>query len=163
MTIPKKFIPIGVIAGAVIVGGTLGGLLIAPKILAAKYGPPPGQEEQAKEKEKKKKGGKHGGAEAAPMFEIKNIIVNPAGSPGTHFLMVSLAFETEDPAIDEDLRAHDVQIQDLIISTLESRTVEELTRAGTREELKREFAEKIRERLELEDEIVVYIPQFVIQ
>jgi flagellar FliL protein len=159
MTIPKKFIPIGMIAGAVILGGSLGGLLVAPKILAAKFGPPPGQVEE--KKHEKKKGGKKG--EEAALFEIKNIIVNPAGSQGTHFLMASVALKVEDSGVDEEMRGQEVQIRDLVISTLEAKTMEVLTTPGARDELKRELAENVQMLLETQEEIEVFLPQFLIQ
>ena len=172
---------VGVIAGCVLLGGAGGGLLLGPKIHAArvaKASEPAGEEKAAKpgkesreekaekgkeSKEKKGKEKKHGGKEGEPtVFKLENVIVNPAGTQGSRFLMATIAIESDDPKVDALLRSNDIAIRDRVISVLEYQTMETLTRPGARDSIKSQLAEAIAPFAE-DAELRVYLPQFVIQ
>ena len=175
----KKLLLVGVIAGGVLLGGAGGGLILGPKLTAARAAKAsePAKEEKAgkeskaekgkaskekqdkKEKKEKKKGGKEG---ESAVFKLENVIVNPAGTQGSRFLMATVAFECDDPKVDEMLRSNDIAIRDRVISVLENQTMEMLTRPGARDSIRILLAEAIAPFAD-DAELRVYLPQFVIQ
>lgn len=175
---PALPVLIGVIAGALALGGTLGALLIGPplvqvrqkatlaaRIAAAEAGPD--AKKHGKDK-KKGKDGEHGGGEAgkSPVYRIDNVIVNPAGSMGQRFLMCSVAVELEDEEFVEVLRTRDIEVRDIIISTLESNSLAQLTQPGARDSLRHRLASALHPVLGeagADAHLRVFLPQFVIQ
>jgi flagellar protein FliL len=120
-----------------------------------------GEKGKSKGKEKEKRGGKEGKGPAA-VFELENLIVNPAGTEGSRFLMATVAFELDDPKLSELLRENDIAIRDQVITVLENQTMEMLTRPGARDSLRVLLAEAVAPYVE-GAEMRVYLPQFVIQ
>lgn len=182
---PKKAGPaappillIVVIVVALAAGAASGALLVAPRLIHAKQAKAfaAAQEELAsgghgkkgKKKDKKdEKGGSHGAEGGkSPIFRLDNLIVNPAGAQGQHFLMCSVAFELEDSKLGDILREHEVELRDGVISTLESQSMTQLTAPGARDSLRSRIAAVAMPLLgeDGEDtELKVFLPQFVIQ
>jgi flagellar protein FliL len=178
---------VGIIGVAVVLGGLLGSQLIAPRLIAARSAKPPSATEEKvagevdeknaerKEAEKReagkkegghKKEGREGGGEEdvkGILLNIDNIIVNPAGSQGSRFLMASIAIELPDNATETYMREHEVQVRDLVISVLESQTMQTLSRPGARDQLKEDLADALMPMSGGAAWLRVYIPQFVIQ
>jgi flagellar FliL protein len=159
----------GVAAVGLVVGGLVGTLFVAPPLIAARHKSAaahadPDHEEAAEPEEGHGGGhgkGKHGAAKTA-VYRIDNIIVNPAGSQGSRFLMATVAFEARDPKVESRLRDHDVKVRDAVTATLESQSMEMLSRPGARDSLRRKLATVVAPytggaRVE------VYLPQLVIQ
>ncbi len=169
--IPEPALLAATIVAALTVGSLLGGLLIAPKVIAARNARPaaPARTEAAEEgggapeAEGKKGGGKKGEGEKSAVYSIDNIVVNPAGSAGTRFLMASVAFELPDEKAVELLREKEVQIRDAVIATLESQTLEMLAAPGSREVIKRQLAVAVKSFVPGHRQLRVYLPQFVLQ
>jgi len=158
-----KLLPLGFIAGAVIVGVVIGLLLIAPRFAsqpadasASVSAPAP------KKHESKAAAGKHE-AGAASVIEIKNVVVNPAGAEGSHFLMASVALEVRDKAIDVRLRASEHVVKDIIMSTLSQETMDMLRQPGAREQLKVSLTRAIADYVGGSEAVTVYLPEFVVQ
>jgi flagellar basal body-associated protein FliL len=109
-------------------------------------------------------GGGHGGAGGASAYHvIENLVVNPAGSEGNWYLLVTVAIETEDPDMVAELAAMDVPLRHSLLSYLGSRTVQDLTEAGAMEALVEELKIVLTHEV---GEIVlhrIYLPQYVIQ
>ena len=71
-------------------------------------------------------GGGHGGEEIPPLHVIDNLVVNPARSAGTRFLLTSVAIEiSPDDAV--LLQARDAELRHALIMVLGTKTVEELS------------------------------------
>lgn len=107
--------------------------------------------------------GGHGGGEASSLHVVDNLVVNPAASGGGRFLLTSIALETVTPEGAELLAARDIELRDVMIMVLGSKTVAELTDIRSRASLATELlavVEKI-----VGDHVVsrLFIPQFVIQ
>lgn len=179
---PPPVVLIAVIVAALGAGVASGALLVAPRVIhgnqtkafaAAKEdlaGGGHGKKKGKKDKGEKKegKGGEHGGGEGgkSPIFRLDNLIVNPAGAQGQHFLMCSIAFELEDSKLGDILREHEVELRDGVISTLESQSMTQLTAPGARDSLRVRIAAVAMPLLgeDGEDtELKVFLPQFVIQ
>lgn len=62
--------------------------------------------------------------------EIQNLIVNPSGTDGTRFLMISLGIESKEAAALEEVKAKDIVVRDTILKVLGERPVESLTIAN---------------------------------
>lgn len=153
---PAPMILIAAVVGALVAGGATGGLVVAPR-LAPKAAAQPAAHA------KKKSSGKHGEGKAG-VHRIENLIVNPAGSEGSRFLMTTVAIEVEDEKVGEALRDHDAQVRDVVIATLEGQTLEMLTQAGARDRLKSRIEAAVAPIVGEEPSALrVYLPQFVIQ
>ena len=113
---PNKLVLPLVVAVMTVAGAAVGMVVIAP-MLAADRAPIQAGLESPEPTEGE--GGEHGGAEKGPTFKIDNLIVNPAGSQGSRFLMVSVAVETPDAKMEETLRHQESQIRDVVIALLE--------------------------------------------
>ncbi len=171
---PPPMVLLGIIAGALVIGGGLGFALVGPRVVAARTAAAAEHGAAGKKKEKKKEGG-HGGEKAAA-FRIDNLIVNPAGSQGTRFLMTTISVQATDEALIASLNAHEDQARDIVISTLESHSMTMLTRPGARDSLKAHLVHALtpiamadyepdpkKKGHEDAPEISVFLPQFVIQ
>jgi flagellar FliL protein len=159
MKMPKiPIVLVGVIAGGVVLGGGVGAFLIGPKVV----GPRAAGAAQAKVEEPKAEA-KHEKHEPGFVREYENIIVNPAGAEGSHFLMVTVGVEISDPKVQKLLEERDLQIRDTIISILSSQTMEVLSRPDSRETVKKQLAEGLMPLAGNPKWIEIYLPQFVIQ
>jgi flagellar FliL protein len=106
--------------------------------------------------------GEEGKPATKPVHLLDNIVLNPAASGGTRFLLLSVAFEVKSAAVLEEMKARDAELRDVVLVTLGAKTVEELADMGAREPLKAELraaAEKVFKKGVKR----VYFPQFVIQ
>lgn len=111
-------------------------------------------------------GGDHEGERAAAagvLHLVDNLVVNPAGSGGTRFLLASVAFETSGTSLDDLITARDLEIRDGLIRTLGQKTVNQLTDYGQREALVEELADAIEAVLGEGTVLRIYLPQYVIQ
>lgn len=168
---------IAIVLVALIAGAAVGVFLVAPpliqtrqktelasRIADAEAGP---QAKKKKKNKKEAKGGEHG-AEAgkSPLYRIDNVIVNPAGSLGQRFLMCSVAVELHDEKLVDMLRQREIEVRDVVISTLESNTLAQLTQPGARDSLRASLAHALHPLLGEEgadEHLRVFLPQFVIQ
>jgi flagellar protein FliL len=168
---PKRTGPmLLMIAG--LAGGSLGGIagafLIAPRLAGA--GTPPAAatapaSAPAPESESSSKSDKKDTKAPSPahIYRIDNVIVNPAGSDGTRFLMASVAYEIPDDPSEQLLHAHEVQMRDDVISILGTMSMEQLTAPHARDTIKARLIGIAQRILGPQTQIEVYIPQFVIQ
>ncbi|MFN0181399.1 MAG: flagellar basal body-associated protein FliL [Gemmatimonadales bacterium] len=160
---PNKLMLPLIVTLMTLAGGALGVMVVAPMLVArqmaagleAEPGEGGGEDHGAAEGE--------AGGEKGPMFKIDNLIVNPAGSQGARFLMVSVAVETPDAAFEEHLRRREPQIRDVVIALLEQKTMEQLAQPGMRDTLKLQLSDTISVIAGVTTPLRVFLPQFVIQ
>lgn len=102
--------------------------------------------------------------DSAPKFiySLKDIIVNPAGTNGQRLLLVSIGLGVPDKEEMTKLKKEDVVLRDVIISTLASKDLTELTDVSTRDSLKIELAKKIDNILPENKIQKVYFSKYVI-
>lgn len=113
-------------------------------------------------------GGGHGeeggeGGGAASMHLVDNLVVNPARSQGTRFLLTSIAIQVHDPSMVDVVAERDVEIRDALIIVLGAKTVEELTDITLRRQIAQELHDAIVEVVGPDLIRTIFIPQFVIQ
>ncbi|MBC7563854.1 MAG: flagellar basal body-associated FliL family protein [Gemmatimonadaceae bacterium] len=107
-------------------------------------------------------GGEHGAA-TAQLYTIADLVLNPAGSGGTRFLMLSVAFDVKDSAAVETLKLRDAEIKDAVLALVGAKTVEQLAEVTAREPLKVEIKDLVQKIMKQKLIKRVSFPQFVIQ
>jgi flagellar FliL protein len=108
---------------------------------------------------------KHDDEKAAPavIHAIENLVLNPAGSGGTRFLMVTATFELKDGGADQVLKDHEAEVRDRILALLGKKTIEDLTDVSQRETIKKEVLDAVMPLFPKDGIRKVFFPQFVIQ
>ncbi len=160
---PHPIVLIATVVAALAAGGAAGAFLIGPRLVPAR--PKAAAKPAADGVAAAAAGEEHGGKDGAKrgMYKIENLIVNPAGSQGTRFLMATVAFDVPDEKLAAALKERDVQLRDAVISALESDTMDELTRAGARDSVKAQVARAVKPVTRDIPSMRIYLPQFVIQ
>jgi flagellar FliL protein len=100
---------------------------------------------------------------AAVTHSVENLVLNPAGSGGTRFLMVTATFELRDGATDQQMKDHDAEVRDRILATLGKKTVEELSDISLRDTIKQEVLATVSSLFPKNAVSKVFFAQFVIQ
>lgn len=160
----KKLLPILlVVLGGLIFGGASGFFMLGPTI-AKKVAPSAADVAKAAEKAEAAAAseGEAAGAEAK-VFLLDNMVLNPAGSSGQRFLLVSIAIRLKDATAEADLKARDAEIRDALLRVLGSKHVEELADITQREKLKEELRTTLHSIVKPGTVKGLYFPQFVIQ
>jgi len=107
-------------------------------------------------------GSEHGPV-APALYTISDLVLNPAGSGGTRFLMLSVAFDVKDSAAVETLKQRDAEIKDAVLALVGAKTVEQLSEVSSREPLKVEIKDLVQKIAKKKFIKRVSFPQFVIQ
>ena len=94
---------------------------------------------------------------------IDNLIINPAGTQGTRFLLVSMAIEALDGPTIKLLEQRDVEVRDAIIDLLGATTVPELTNMENRENVKSAVRDRVQGLIGRNTVGRIYFSQYVIQ
>jgi flagellar FliL protein len=154
-------VPIGGSIVALVVGLAIGLWLVGP--VAAERLASPG--DQAAEHGSADHGGGHGAKGSGPSgkYRIENLVLNPAETKGTRFLMATVVVSLTGEGAEESLAERDAEIRDHLMSLLGSKTVDELTDVSRRGELKREIRVALSDLVPAEEIKAVYLPTFVIQ
>ena len=102
-------------------------------------------------------------AEASVTHSVENLVLNPAGSGGTRFLMVTATFELRDGGIEQQMKDHDAEVRDHILAMLGKKTVEELSDITLRDTMKKEVIAAVASLFAKGAVRNVFFAQFVIQ
>ncbi len=94
---------------------------------------------------------------------IDNLVVNPARSRGTRFLLVSVAVQVRQPATTDMVSERDVELRAALLLVLGARSVDELTDIEQRASIVDEVRATIVDVLGPDVVHDIFIPQFVIQ
>jgi len=100
---------------------------------------------------------------AAVTHVIENLVLNPAGSGGTRFLMVTASFELKDTGTETFMKEHEAEVRDHILALLGTKTVEELSDISQREKIKKEVLAVVSPLFPPNSVYKVFFSQFVIQ
>jgi flagellar FliL protein len=162
---PKR-LPLIILAVAGLVIGVLGGAFVAVPLFAKKA-TAAAPAKDAGEHDKADKGhaeGKDGAAVTArAIYTVDNVVLNPAGTGGTRFLMITVAFELDDPKYEESMKEKDAEVRDLIVSLFSKKTVDQLAEATLRDGFRAEAVAAVSPLLPKKAIRRVFFPQFVIQ
>jgi flagellar FliL protein len=103
-------------------------------------------------------------AKGAPaVLTLENLVLNPAGSGGARFLLLSVAIEGADAAAVTKLQSRDAELRDVVLSTLGLKSVDELAEITAREGIKTQLVAALNERFGKQSVRRVYFPQYVVQ
>jgi flagellar FliL protein len=167
---PKGIILIAALAGGLLLG-VAGGLFALGPMLAKKSGyaiapraagDSTAAEEEAGGSDHKGGEGKEGGA-VSTVFVIDNVILNPAGSGGTRFLMLAAAVDAKDATVVEQMKQRDAETRDVLLRVMGSKTVEQLSDMHLRESIKKELSDSLGALFKKGAIRRIYFPQYVIQ
>jgi flagellar FliL protein len=162
---------IGMVAVGLAVGGGTGAALLGPMVakkmgkvtpIVASADGAHGEEAAAAEGGHGKEG-KEGEAAQSAIHVLDNMVLNPAGSGGSRYLLLTVAIEVGSPAALESFKARDAELRDIVLTTLGTKQVEQLTDMATREQFKTEIIKAIDERIGKNSVKRIYFPQFVVQ
>lgn len=112
-----------------------------------------------------KEGGKEGekAADAPTMHLLENLVLNPAGSGGSRFLLFNVAIELGSKTAGTEFTARDAELRDIVLTELGTKTVEQLVDMAAREAIKLEVQAAIAKRFGKSAVKRLYFPQFVVQ
>ncbi|MGE5314761.1 MAG: flagellar basal body-associated protein FliL [Acidobacteriota bacterium] len=97
------------------------------------------------------------------VFLVKDLIINPAGTGGTRFLMTTVGVETGNEEELKSIEKKDVVVRDVLNTVLASKTVEALDDQTRREDLRREIRDSLQKFIRPEKVSQVYFSKFIIQ
>jgi len=163
----QLFVKIAVIAVVAIVA-VLAGYIVTAEVLKPMlaHDPSAASEEVAEVPEPEHSGGGHGeaaGAGEEQLFEVSQIIVNPASTVGSRFLSCSVAFELRKAGDLQIFESREIKIRDALITILSARTVDELADTRSRESLRTQILDKINQLADPAKATAVYFKDFVLQ
>jgi flagellar basal body-associated protein FliL len=141
-------------------------IVVILKMFVFTSGPSTAASHGATKTEESAKGEEGGhGAEGAVqnIFVVKDVIVNPAGTNGTRFLLTTVGFEVSSPEAQKELEAREVQVRDVLNSVLTSKGLDELVDPAQREALRNEISERVGANLRNGSLTSVYFSKFIIQ
>lgn len=151
--------------GGVVVGLGLGAILgftvLGPK-LAHKAAASPTTADSGKASAKSGPEVKRG--EAAPsIYQLDNLVMNPAGSGGTHFLLMSVALQVKDASTLETIKGRDAELRDSILRLFSSKDIDQITAPNARDTLSVDLLALLDKMFGKGTVARIYFPQFVIQ
>lgn len=148
---------LGALAGLVL-GGGVGGFVIAPKMGAGAAHAAEASDEHAAAE-----GDPDAPPAATATHHIENLVVNPASTNGARFLLVTTTIVAKNDAAAAELKDRDAEIRDRIVTLLGSRTIEQLSDPASRDVLKSDLAAAIGALFKEGTVKRILLPQFVIQ
>jgi flagellar protein FliL len=111
----------------------------------------------------------HGSAKAgeegseAKIYVVKDLIVNPAGTNGTRFLLTTVGFEVTTAEALKELEAKDVMVRDALNTILTSKELTTIVNIEGRESIRKEIETKVGGILRGGALTNVYFSKFIIQ
>lgn len=103
------------------------------------------------------------GSDSPLVSTLDNLVLNPAGSGGTRFLLLTVSMECASNAGLATLAARDAELRDVVLSTLSRKTVDELADVASRDSIKTELITALNGRFGKGTVLRVYFPQYVVQ
>jgi flagellar FliL protein len=96
------------------------------------------------------------------IFNIEDLIINPAGTSGQRLLLMSIGFGVSDEEKLNLLRENEVVIKDMVINTVSQKSLATLSKIELKDSLKVELAEKINSSFPQADIKNVYFSKYLI-
>lgn len=99
----------------------------------------------------------------APPVVLSNIVLNPADSRGTRFLLVSVGLRLRTVMAPGEFEKRETEVRDRVLQVLSTKSVDDLVDVSRRAGFRREIATSLDSLLGKGEVRDVYFPQFVIQ
>ena len=152
---------IGGVVGGLALGGVLGFTLLGPK-LSHKAAPAAPVTDSASAKGKDGVEGKKGDAPPS-IYQLDNLVMNPAASGGSHFLLMSVALQVKDAASLETMKGRDAELRDAILRLFSRKTIDQVSDISARDQFAGELMGVLTQMFGAGTVTKIYFPQFVIQ
>jgi flagellar FliL protein len=163
----KRLVPLALLAVGLLVGTTAGAVVAGPLLgggEAQAAAPEDGGAGSAADGAEESGAGDDATAEPAGKYVVEDLVLNPAGTGGTRFLMASVAFRLGSAEAEARLEGRDEEVRDVILGVLGNKTVEELVRPDSaRAALKAELRDSVAGLFPKGTVQRVYLPKFVVQ
>lgn len=112
----------------------------------------------------KAEGGEEGEGGAEPnIYIVKDVILNPAGTNGTRFLLTTVGFEVSNAEAKKEIEAKDVQVRDALNTILTAKSLTTLSMPENRDSIRLEISERVGKLLRTGKLTSVYFSKFIIQ
>jgi len=156
-----KMLPLlGGVVGGLALGAILGFTVLGPK-LAHKGPAAPATADSAKAGAKSGEAKK--GETAPSIYQLDNLVMNPAGSGGAHFLLMSVALQVKDAGTLEIIKGRDAELRDSILRLCSSKNIDQITAPNARDSLSVDLLGLLDKMFGKGTISKIYFPQFVIQ
>ncbi|MCS7199006.1 MAG: flagellar basal body-associated FliL family protein [Caldimicrobium sp.] len=96
-------------------------------------------------------------------IDFDPIIVNLLDPSGKRYLQIKLSLEVADKKAEQEIKRKEPKIRDRILTILSGKTVEEVIIPDAKEKIKAEILRKLKEDIDEEMIINVYITQFIVE
>ncbi|MEP6729859.1 MAG: flagellar basal body-associated FliL family protein [bacterium] len=159
----KPFALIGIVVLGLALGTGAGLFVVGPRLTKRAAAPIAVAAGEKATGEGAAKGEAKGEAGPSTLHVVDNLVLNPAGTGGTRFLMVNATIEVKDAGAVAILKEKDTEVRDVLLTLLGRKTVDELTRTDFRDSLKKEIIVALSPMLPKGSLKRVFFPQFVIQ
>jgi flagellar protein FliL len=158
-----KLLPlIGGIVGGLALGGILGFTLLGPKLSHKAPTAPVGADSAKAAKKESGPEAKKGDA-PPPIYQVDNLVMNPAGSGGSHFLLMSVALQLKDASSLEMIKGRDAELRDAILRLFSRKTNEQISDITARDQFGTELMAVLDKMFGAGTVAKIYFPQFVVQ
>lgn len=163
---PKLPLLIGMVAVGLAVGGGTGAAFLGPMVakkLGKEVTPVVAHADSASAEDEAAAEDSTAEGAAPPVHLLENLVLNPAGSGGSRFLLLTVAMEVGSAKAAEDFKNRDAELRDIILTSLGTKSVDELTDISQREAFKKELHTAVTARFGKKAVKSLYFPQFVVQ
>lgn len=97
-------------------------------------------------------------------LDMGDMVVNLAGNGGGHYLRVKITLEyPKDKKLPDELKKKKPQVSDVLITTLRSKTLAEISSVGSIQGLKQDLLKEINSQLESGEVTGIYFTDFLVQ
>jgi flagellar FliL protein len=150
---PKSPLLMMIIASVVMIGAAYG---VAAYVLKPMFDPSAAPAEE---------NAGHGGGENSKgeIINFENIIVNPSGTMGSRYLNATIGIEVGDETTRAAIEGNSPRIKDALITLLSSQTIDELSTAASREEIRKSIQARVNQMVAPNEVKAVYFLDFVLQ
>ncbi len=97
------------------------------------------------------------------VYVVEDIIVNPANTQGKRLMLTSLGFDLGDEVSNSSMEEKEIPVRDMIINTLASKTIEQLSNVQYRDTLKAEITGNLKKLIPKIKVNKVYFSKYIIQ
>ncbi len=97
------------------------------------------------------------------IYSIDDIIVNPADTDGKRLLLTSVGLDVAKPEMETDIKTREPMVKDAIISTLSSKSIDQLDDTAYRDTMKTEIIKDLKRLMPTVSINNVYFSKYIIQ
>ena len=97
------------------------------------------------------------------VYLVKDVIVNPAKTGGKRLLLTSIGFDLATKENEDAIKEKEIPVRDVIISTLSSKTIDQLNDYAYKDSLKTEIAHNVKKLVPHIKVNKVYFSKYIIQ